>query len=214
MNEIDKNAKIIWDYMHLNQTLEKSDCILVLGSSDLSPAHRACDLFFEGYAPVIIFSGKYGVGKNLEKSEAERYAEVAYKRGVPKEVVFLEDQSTNTGENIIFSKKLIEKENIAHNKMILVQKPYMERRMYATFKKIWDEPEIYVTSPIIEYEEYINNNLYYDKDEIINRMVGDFERVKEYPKLGFQIPQEIPENALRAWEALLELGFTKYKLKI
>ncbi|PIN72448.1 hypothetical protein COV22_03185, partial [Candidatus Woesearchaeota archaeon CG10_big_fil_rev_8_21_14_0_10_47_5] len=33
-------AKKLWDYHHVNQSLEKSDCILVLGSHDLRVAER------------------------------------------------------------------------------------------------------------------------------------------------------------------------------
>ena len=210
MSEVDILAKKVWDYMHLNHQLEKADCLLVFGSSDMLPAHRACDLFFEGYAPVIVFSGKYGSKSILQIPEAELYAEIAVKRGVPKEVVFIEDQSTSIGENIMFSKALIEKANIPHQKIIVVQKPYMERRVYAAFKKQWSEPEIVVTSPQISYEEYLVKNSAYDKEGFINRIVGDLIRIREYPKLGFQIEQEIPDDVWAAGQELIKLGYDRY----
>ena len=209
MNNIDILAKKVWDYMHLNHQLEKADAILVFGSRDLTPAERACDLYFQGYAPVIIFSGKHGADKVLPKAEAEMYAEVAAKRGVPKEAVFVENESTNTGENTAFSKRLMEKEGIPYHKIILVQKPYMERRTYATVKKQWPEPEIQVTSSQMSFEEYATNNPYDDKDGIINRMVGDLVRIREYPKLGFQIEQEMPNDVWVAGQELVRLGYSK-----
>jgi len=50
-------AKILWDYNQLNSPLEKSDCIMALGSHDIRVAERAAELWQEGYAPVILFSG-------------------------------------------------------------------------------------------------------------------------------------------------------------
>lgn len=209
MEKVDIYAKIIWDYMHMGQTLPKADLILCLGSRDMSPAERACDLYLEGYAPIILFSGDCGASKILEKSEADMYKDIAMKRGISSDVVYTENKSRNTGENIQFSKKIIEENNIKCDKIILVQKPYMERRTYATFKKNWPEPEIFVTSPQISYEEYTENSLHDDKDGIINRMVGDLQRIKEYPKLGFQIEQEIPDEVWNAYEALVSMGYNK-----
>ncbi len=44
-------------------------------------------------------------------------------------------------------------------------------------------------------------------------MVGDLQRIREYPKLGFQIEQEIPSDVWEAWGGLVELGYTKYYLE-
>jgi hypothetical protein len=57
MNEVDNLAKIIWDYMVLNQKLEKADAILALGSFDLRVADKSAELYKENYAPYIICSG-------------------------------------------------------------------------------------------------------------------------------------------------------------
>ena len=57
--------KNLWDYMKMNQNIEKSDCILVLGCSDITIVDRAVDLFNKGYASIIIFSG--GLGKITSK---------------------------------------------------------------------------------------------------------------------------------------------------
>jgi hypothetical protein len=82
MEKVNYYAKIIWDYMVLNQTLSKSDCILVFGSRDLAPAYRACELFFQGYASIIIFSGNHGPEHTLPKPEAEIYNPTGNSYGV------------------------------------------------------------------------------------------------------------------------------------
>ena len=85
--EINKCSKIIWDYHHINHPLEKANCIFVLGSHDARVAEYATDLFLKGYAQYIIFSGGFGnLTKGIfQKPEADIFADIAIKRGVPPE---------------------------------------------------------------------------------------------------------------------------------
>lgn len=55
--EILNAAKILWDYLKLNQPLQKSDCILAMGSHDLRVAEYAASLVVEGWAPLLVCSG-------------------------------------------------------------------------------------------------------------------------------------------------------------
>lgn len=212
-SEIDKLAKIIWDYHHINHELKKADCIFALGSHDLRVARYAVDLFLKGYAPYIIFSGGLGnlTRGMFKKTEAEIFAKIAFQAGVPKDKVIIENKSTNTGENIEFTIKLLKEKKLGFNSFILAQKPYMERRAYATFKKRWPEKEFIVTSPAIKYEDYPTVEI--PKERVINIMVGDLERIKIYPEKGFQIYQDIPDKVWKAYERLVELGYSKHLIK-
>jgi len=213
MKLVDKLAKKIWDYHHMNHKLKRADCILVLGSHDTRVAEKGAKLFLQGWAPLIIFSGEFGnlTKDKWKRAEADKFAEIAIKMGVPKDKILIENKSTNTGENILFTKRLLEKHNLNPRKFILVQKPYMERRTFATFRKLWPEKEIIVTSPKISFKNYPNKEI--SKEEAINIMVGDLQRIKIYSKKGFQIPQEIPDNVWQAYEKLVELGYTKLLIK-
>ncbi|KKU52991.1 MAG: hypothetical protein A3F26_02075 [Candidatus Ryanbacteria bacterium RIFCSPHIGHO2_12_FULL_47_12b] len=208
-SQIDRLALIVWDYQHVNHKLQKADCIIVLGSHDTRTAERGAELFLEGWAPLLVFSGGRGrlTPKNWDIPEAEMFAGVALKMGVPKEKILIENKSTNTGENVVFTKKFLEEKGLKPRKVIVVQKPYMERRAYATFKKMWPEPDIIVTSPQIPFEKYPNSEI--SKDDIINIMVGDLQRIKIYSDMGFQISQEIPEDVWGAYKKLVEFGYTK-----
>jgi hypothetical protein len=89
----------------------------------------------------------------------------------------------------------------------------MERRTFATFKAQWPDnaTDITVTSPPISYDDYFNEQN--PKEMIVNIMVGDLQRIKEYPKLGYQIEQEIPRNVSQAYEDLVAAGYTKHLMK-
>lgn len=203
-------AKKLWDYHQVNHCLEKSDCILVLGSHDLRVAERGAELYLEGWAPILIFSGGLG---NLTKgmwseTEADKFASIAIHKGVPKEAILIENKSTNTGENIMYTQRLLGEKNLDPQTFIVVQKPYMERRSYATFKKHWPNKKLIVTSPQIPFEDYPTDEI--SLERVINIMVGDLQRIKVYPDKGFQIFQEIPRDILHAYERLIELGFNKH----
>lgn len=212
-SDIDRLAKIIWDYHKLNQTLKKSDCIVVFGSRDTRPAERGAQLFLDGWAPILVMSGGLGtVTKHVWKQpEAERYAEIAVGMGVPRNRILIENKSTNTNENVSFTRRMLNKNDIDLKRLIAVHKPYMERRTYALFKKQWPEVEIIVTSQHIIFENYCNDEL--PKDQVISIMIGDLQRIKVYAEKGFQIPQEIPEKVWDAYLKLTKMGYTEYLVK-
>jgi uncharacterized SAM-binding protein YcdF (DUF218 family) len=203
-------AKQLWEYHLLHHRLEKADCILALGSHDTRVADRGAELYLEGWAPVLLFSGGLGnVTKGIwTETEADKFAAIAVKRGVPPEAILIENQSTNTGENIVFSRRLLEEKKLDPQTFIVVQKPYMERRSYATFKKHWPDKKLIVTSPQLSFEAYANAEI--PLERVINIMVGDLQRIKIYPARGFQIPQEIPAPVWQAYERLVALGFTHH----
>ena len=201
-------AQKIWDYHHLNHQLQKSDCILVQGSHDLRVAERGAQLFLDGWAPLLIVSGGLGrlTADLWDEPEADKFALIAQEMGVPADNILIENRSTNTGENVHFTRRLLAQQGLNPQRFILVQKPYMERRTYATFKKVWPEKEAVVTSPQIPFEAYPTTEI--SLDEVICIMLGDLQRIKLYPEKGFQIPQEIPPDVWAAFEQLVSLGYT------
>src|SRR5205823_1384377 len=74
---------------------------------------------------------------------------------VPKDKIIIENKSTNSEENLRFSIKVLKDKGIHLNKVILVHKPYMERRQYATWLKLFPEIKAVITSPEISFEKYI-----------------------------------------------------------
>lgn len=208
-NESIALAKKLWDYHHVSHTLERSDCILVLGSHDTRVAERGAELYLQAWAPILIFSGGLGrlTGDTWTETEADKFAAIAEKMGVPKENILIENRSTNTGENILFTQQLLKERNLDPQSFIVVQKPYMERRSFATFKKHWPGKKLIVTSPQISFEEYPNEEI--PLAHVINIMVGDLQRIKIYPEKGFQVFQEIPGDVWQAYERLVELGYDR-----
>ena len=207
-------AEKLWHYLQLNQQVEKSDVILVLCSHDKRVAERAAHLFLEEWAPLLIFSGGLGsITSNMwTEPEADQFAAIAIGMGVPPERILIENRSTNTGENFRFTRKLLAEKGIDPRKFIVVQKPYMERRSFATFRKMWPEKDVIVTSPQVTFDEYLDSysNSELSVDDVISIMVGDLQRIKVYAEMDFQIPQEIPRDVWSAYEELVSAGYDRH----
>jgi uncharacterized SAM-binding protein YcdF (DUF218 family) len=211
-DERDALAQIIWDYHHIGHRLAMADCIVALGSHDVRVAERAAELYREGWAPLIVCSGHLG---NLtlgvwERSEAHVFAEVAHRAGVPLEHILIEDRATNTGENVVYSRDLLASRGIHPQRVIGVQKPYMERRTYATFRKKWPEVEVLVTSPQIPFADYPTPEI--TKDDVVHIMIGDLQRIMLYGEKGYQIPQDVPPVVVDAYKRLVSLGYTRHQI--
>ena len=117
--------QILWDYLGMHQAPEKADCIVGFGNFNTNIARRAAELYCQGYAPKVLFTG--GLGRNtaglLPEPEAVRFARVAMACGVPEADILMETESTNTAENILFTRRLLEERGIPHSHLLGVHQP-------------------------------------------------------------------------------------------
>jgi uncharacterized SAM-binding protein YcdF (DUF218 family) len=207
---------IIWEYMLMHHSLKKADAILVLGSYDIRIADYAAKLWLDGWAPYLVCAGSGTIHSEdavwqgfLGSTEAEVFADIAIRAGVPSQQILIENKSQNTGQNYEFTLDLLAKQGIIVHTLLAVQKPFMERRVYAT-GRVWlpDTVELIVTSPPLSLADY-PNDIVSQNDHWIHNMVGDLERIKEYPAKGFQIKQDIPSEVWEAYEFLVHAGYDK-----
>ncbi|MBQ9148924.1 MAG: YdcF family protein [Oscillospiraceae bacterium] len=209
--------QVIWDYLCLGQTPQKADCIVGFGNFNTNIARRAAELYHQGLAPKVLFTG--GLGRNTEgllpEPEAVRFARVAMECGVPAADIILEDKSTNTKENILFTRALLEELGLPHDHILGVHQPFMERRITAAMGVYWPELRFSVTSPQVTIPEYLADakRQGISENASISVIVGDFQRMDLYAKLGYQLPQYIPEEAWAAFHTLVEMGYDQQLAK-
>ncbi|KAI0805283.1 DUF218 domain-containing protein [Xylaria sp. FL0064] len=210
---VQQDAETLYEYHQLHTKIDqKADAIFCLCSLDTRVAERAAQLFLDGFGDYLIFSG--GSGKltegRFDKPEAEVFADIARAMDVPEAKLIVESRSTNTGENVRYTYDLLQAKRLSIDSFILVQKPYMERRTFATFKKQWPDPRtsILVTSPRLTWQEYPNMDN--PVDLVINISVGDLIRIRDYPAKGFQIPQDIPDSVWAAAQRLIQRGYNSH----
>ena len=214
--EVLDTLRVVWDSLYTSDALEKADVILAFGCADPMVGERAAKLFLDGWAPVLLFSGGLGKGTlgRLAKSEAENYADTAEQLGVPREKMILETKSTNTGENLRFSHMLLKERSMDVRKAIVVHQPNMGRRIRATLEKQCpDQATRFLIAPADRsLEAYLQrlDSVGVDEYEMISNIVGDFQRMDLYAKLGYQTPQTMSTEAWDAFERMKAFGYTKY----
>ena len=143
----------IRDFIFISEKPQKADLILIPGAPVKELAIHGAELYNEGYAPMVLATGKYymkykslteefetvmkekggGLG---QETEAEYLKVLLTEHGVPDSAIVLEKESMNTFENAINASKIIhemsETKEIKH--IILCCQAFHARRALMTFQ--------------------------------------------------------------------------------
>jgi uncharacterized SAM-binding protein YcdF (DUF218 family) len=170
-------------------------------------------LYRAGLFPVLVFSGANSptTAKRFPRGEAVHYAEHAMTLGVPRSAIIIEPCAKNTGDNITLSHQALQQAGVETSSVLLISKPYMERRAYATCRKLWPQVEPVCASESWSFDDYVKS--IGDEHLVIDMLVGDLQRLIEYPKLGFAIVQHLPDQVTAAYHRLVDAEFDSRLLK-
>lgn len=125
-------------YIGQRQESDKTDLIIVLGAGlmgdEISSSLRyRLDAALEYHVihpdvPILVTGGQ-GYGET--RTEASAMQEYLISHGVPKENIYLEETSTNTYENFLFAKEVLEDKKITvQNVTVITNNFHMMRAMY------------------------------------------------------------------------------------
>ncbi len=201
---------VVWDYMRLVHPPLRADAILTLGSFDVQAAVHAAALWKRGLAPVIVMSGGLAHRGGLldtgwSKTEARVFAEAVRNEGVPEAAILLEEEAQNTADNFVASRAVAERAGLNPRTLLVVAKPYMTRRGFATGRKAWPEADLAMQCEEIGMADYFAREA--DPERTVLALVGDLHRILVYPAMGFQIPQDVPTDVIDALRRLVEAGY-------
>jgi len=173
------------------ENLPQTDAIFVFGHYEPEVAHHAAELWKKGKAPRIVISGK---GRDAIpegfKTEADFYASLIESDGVPKEVIILEKESTNSLENVLLGIAACRSTGFNPRSLILCAMPPLLRRSCATFRKQFPDITVYGSAFPVPQEWFTLRR--------ISRLLGELERLNEYAKNGDTVPVEIPAEVASA----------------
>jgi len=207
------DARAIWDYHQMHHPARPCSAGIGLGSHDLGVATLAADLYHAGLFPVLVFTGANSptTAARFPHGEAVHFAKHATALGVPASAVVIEPEAVNTGQNIEFSRRALAAAGVTVTSVMLISKPYMERRAYATARKTWPGVDAVCASEHLSLDDYLkaigNDKL------VIDMLVGDLQRIIEYPALGFAVPQDVPLQVMAAYHRLTGRGYDSRLLK-
>jgi len=202
------DARRLWDHHLMHHEPRPCSVAIGLGSHDLGVADAAVDLYRRGMAPLIVFTGATSrtTRDRMPRGEAVHYRERALELGVPDSAVLVEPRARNTGENIRFSRALLEEAGVGVSSVLLVSKPYEERRAHATARQLWPSTEFVSASSPMTFEEYVASLR--DERLVIDMLVGALQRLMIYPERGFMAVDPVPGDVVAAYERLRRAGFT------
>ncbi|MGQ7749572.1 YdcF family protein [Streptomyces sp. WC2508] len=202
------DAHRLWDHHLMHHEPHTCSVAIGLGSHDLGVADTAVELYRGGMAPLLVFTGATSptTRERMPRGEAVHYRERALELGVPDSAVLVEPRARNTGENIRFSRELLEEAGVDVSSALLVSKPYEERRANATARKLWPGVEFVSASSPMSFEDYVAS--IQDDRLVIDMLVGALQRLMVYPGQGFMVADPVPGEVTAAYERLCRAGFT------
>lgn len=204
------SAEKIFNYLYIKDNPVKSDAVLGFGHFDLKIPRRCAELYLRGLAKKIIFTGGVGAGSaDFKYPEAIEFFRVVRKEfpEIPREDIITEPNSTNTGENLLFTQEVLQKLDpgftfLSGIKIVLkVSNAYRQRRAYLTCKKLFPGVTFINTPASTTFKEEFE--LYKTKNQdLIRHLSGEVERMIVYPSKGFIVPEEVPAEILQAFEMI------------
>ena len=189
----------ITSFIFVENAPAESDIIFIPGSSYPALPEKAAALYREGFAPLILPSGRYSIknGKfagvkdktdiysgNYE-TECAFYTDVLIKNGVPPSAIIQEDSATFTRENAVFSRRLTDERGLAIRRAIVCCKSFHARRALSYYQLAFPEAELLAAPAEIDG---VNRYNWHTTEYGIRRVMGELARC------GSQFEDEITKQ--------------------
>jgi uncharacterized SAM-binding protein YcdF (DUF218 family) len=206
--ELRADAGTLWEFTQLHHQPRPVDLAVGLGSHDLGVATRTAELYHRGLFPTVVFTGANAptTAGVFPRGEAVHYREHALGLGVPPSAILVEPAATHTGENITLTRALVERAGLAVRSVMLICRPYQQRRAYATCRHRWPGVEVVCASRETGLDGYIAG--IGDAARVVTMLVGDTQRVWRHAERGWAEPQPVPGEVRDAYHRLVAAGFT------
>lgn len=177
--------KEISNFLFLEDENQTGDIAIAFGIKNWwNPLNKAIELYENKSVKKILFTG--GVNRVSGKHEALSMYNEAIKRGIPPKDVFLEDKASNTLENVLFSKKLLEEKGVLSEveTVCAIMANIHARRVMMTFKKNFP-PTIKVKACPYLYSPYDWTKENWINDDLARKFVmKEVSKISEYLEKG------------------------------
>ena len=177
-----KEIQEITDYIFLEPRPEKADLAIVFGTRHRQAVDKTFRLYQNKLVPKILISG--GENRVTDDNEADKMSQELMSMGVQREDIILEDRSTNSLENVLFSKEVLEEKIGLQNlkKIIAVTKHYHSRRAIMTLRRHF--PKTIKFIPAV-YEVYgFTRDDWAGSESGREKVMSEYNKIKEYLAKG------------------------------
>ncbi|MEK7180610.1 MAG: YdcF family protein, partial [Patescibacteria group bacterium] len=174
--------------------LPETEAIFVFGHYQPLVAQHATELWKKKKGEKIILTGKGGSGliPKTFNTEAEYFASILTKAGIPEQSLILEKESSNVLENVKMGIMACHAIGFFPKTLVLCALPPLLLRTHATFQKQFPEIAVYGSAFPMPSKWFTDTRM--------KRLLGEFDRLKNYAKKGDISYVEIPEKVLLAKE--------------
>jgi hypothetical protein len=197
IDQVRQALETLIPFLAITDDIPSADLMVVLGSNYMDVPNHAAQLYKQGYASQLLFSGKRGrlsEGIPEHLTEAEFFRDLALRAGVPPSAILLETKSTNMLQNIQFTIEPVSK----HGRVMLVTQPVLQRRAWATAQKWWPSQTAIVNCPP-PWRPTFQTAGWSELLGLARLAVGEIERLPEYGKKGDLAPQIITLAVFEAY---------------
>lgn len=207
-DDIRADVMTLWKFLRMDHEPRPADVGIGLGSHDHTVPEVAVDLFRRGLFPYLVFTGANAptTVERFPRGEAVHFGEYAVEHGVPADLLALETRATTTAENIRFSRELLAELGRDPRSVVLMSRPYQQRRAWGICRKLWPEVEVVCAATALPLDEYVE--AIGSADRVVSMMVGDVQRIGLDTEHGFAVAQDVPETVMAAYDRLIGKGYT------
>lgn len=174
----------ITNLLFVQNTLPKADLIFVFGNDWLETMDDVARLYHRNVCGTVIITGHSALSDRAE-TEAKRFYDRGIELGIPAGSMILEEEATNTKENILKSVPLIE-ERIGINRMksiLFVCKAFHTRRVLMTARNVFPDTVAYGFHPTLDERDIRATNWWTTPDRQ-ERVLAEVRRIAEYALKG------------------------------
>ena len=166
------------NFIFLEDKPQKADVIFVPGSEEGALAKTAAKLYLEGYAPLIVPSGKYAkwTGHSIVgafETASDYFAHLMMEEGVLESAILKEREATYTYQNAIYTRKLLDERGIEVKKAILCCQAYHARRSKLYYQVLFPDTKILVCPTVTKG---ITRDNWFKSAEGTKIVLGEIER--------------------------------------
>jgi uncharacterized SAM-binding protein YcdF (DUF218 family) len=162
-----------------------SDLLFVFGSSN-EQWQQVASLFAQRFAPVVLVTGKAGEDYYATgKPQAHRICESLVKLGVPQRAILVEDESSNTLENVRFGKEVLRRDQLAPSSILFVCKSHHAGRAWRTLALSFPNVALRCATYDASYSNVaVQQKDWWQHEVSRGRVYGEYMRIQLYAGRG------------------------------
>ena len=179
---------------HITQTVfvasesQPAELLFIFGTSTidneiLESVARDC---LQGRFPKVLVTGLSGrLYDETGKPVARIMRDELIARGVPSDIILVQDRSTNTLEDVAFSLDVLEKHDVSPDSMAFLCKAHHSGRCLRTLRKFFPSQTLSPITYVAEYEGVkVSKADWYKHPVSRGRVYGEYLRIIKYSKRG------------------------------